>query len=87
MPYGCKLVDKVDKVDMVEFKKDARPNQSFQYKFLNQQMILNLIKISNRLGRATLSHVIIFILLQLIRKINYILYYLYLGKLAVISDR
>lgn len=43
--YRCSSIDKVDRGDMLESRKDAKLNQSFWYRDLDKQMILNSIKV------------------------------------------
>lgn len=43
--WVCKLVDKVNGIDIVEPRKNAKFNWDFQYKSLDKIMTLNLIEV------------------------------------------
>lgn len=86
MTYECSSINKIDEFDMVKSRKNARSNQDLQYKSLNQQMMLDLIKISmekfrlindarlnwvfNLSGQATLGYMIIFMIIQKLKKLK-----------------
>lgn len=66
LAYNYRSIDKFDEIDVVKPRKNARLNESFQYKYLNKKITLNSMEVFDLLDRVILSY----------RK-NFIIYPLY----------